>query len=195
MKRKPIILASASPRRSRILNEAGIDHEIIVSHAHEICEPDKGPEYNVRENSRIKARAIAETKQDRIIIGSDTIVYFEEEILGKPLTISEAEKTLFSYSEKSLEVYSGVCVINQETKKTAVGVCKTILHVRKMTKRLVHEICETLDPLDRAGSFSIEGAGAYLFDNIEGSFYNVLGLPLNTLYDTAEKTGLDLLLA
>ena len=189
---KTIILASASQRRTKILKSIGLKHKICVANACEVSIPEKGPEYNVKKNAEIKATAIIKKHPNSLIIGADTIV-FNNTIIGKPKNLTEAKNTLKNFSERELLVFSGVCVLDAKTQKKATTSAITKVRVKKLTKKIIDEICAKLTPLDRAGSFSIEGIGAFIFDNIDGSFYNVLGLPLCALHEAFDKLKIDII--
>jgi len=188
-----IILASASKRRSRILKECGIPHRIMVSHAEEISTSNKKPAQIALYNATIKAASISKKVRSGIIIGADTLVASRGHILGKPATDSEARQMLTSFSEHTLSVYTGICLIHKSKNKKVRGTCHTKVRVKKLSARMIDSIVTHLDPCDRAGGFSIEGVGSYIFDSIDGSFYNVLGLPTITLYELFRKLGFDLL--
>jgi len=188
-----IILASASRRRSRILRECGIPHKVVPAGIKEECVL-KRPSRAVILNARKKAETVADAYSASVIIGADTLVYFKSKLLGKPRTVKEAKKMLDDFSSNSLYVYTGLCVINQRDAKTVTGFDRTAL--------FIHDIIETKDikryfgllgPYDKAGGFSIEGVGSILFDDIKGSYFNVLGLPTWKLEELFGKAGLELL--
>jgi len=188
-----IVLASASKRRSRILNECGIPHTIVISNIEEVHLCNKKPSYTALHNACLKAHHVAHKSKLGYVIGADTLVSMGKHIIGKPPTISAAKKLLKSFSHKSLSVYTGLCVIDIKRKKEVKAISHTIVRVKKLSPKIIREITTALDPTDRAGGFSIEGVGSYIFDMIEGSFYNVLGLPTISLYELFQKLGVDLL--
>ncbi len=187
-----IILASASRRRSRILRECSIPHTIMISNVTEASSSKKNPPYYARLNAINKASSIAQRCKTGYIIGADTVVSLGQYIIGKPQSLNEARLFLEKFSAKTLTVHTGLCVINVKKGKKVSSTVSTKIHVRKLSKKMINKIIEVIDPLDRAGGFSIEGIGSYMFDNIQGSFYNVLGLPMNSLYDLFAKLGVDL---
>jgi septum formation protein len=191
--RKKIILASASKRRARILQETGIPFTIEVSHVEEVAPENDTPRNNVIVNARLKAHAVARNHRSGLVLGVDTVVSFREHIIGKPRDLKEADSFLKKFSGKSLTVYSGMCLIDAKTNKRVSKVTTTKVRVKKMTARMRAKMLELLDPLDRAGGFSIEGIGSFIFDSVDGSFYNVLGLPTIDLYELFKKMGIDLL--
>lgn len=187
-----IILASASKRRSRILKECGIPHRIVISNVPEKMEHEKGAEYNVRHNARAKAGKAAQRYKQGFIIGADTVVLLGRRIIGKPKNKKEARAFLEAFSGKTILVYTGLCVIDAEKRKSAEGVDVSSVHVRRLSNEQIAAFVHTAAHEDKAGGFSIEGRGAFIFDNIEGSFYNVLGLPLMKLNELFEELGVDL---
>jgi septum formation protein len=188
-----IILASASKRRARILKESGIPFTIEVSHVEEVPGTNQSPRANVLLNARLKAEHVAAKHSRGMILGVDTIVSFREHIIGKPRDLAEADSFLKKFSGKSLTVYSGMYLICARSKTHAAKVTTTKVRVKKMTSRMRATMLAHLEPLDRAGGFSIEGIGAFIFDSIDGSFYNVLGLPMIDLYNLFKKMHIDLL--
>jgi septum formation protein len=188
-----IILASASKRRSKILKECGIKHRVIVSNATEKMDHGRGARYNVLHNARVKAEKIAAGQKEGYIIGADTVVVLGRQLIGKPTTKGEAKSFLKSFSGKTLLVYTGLCVIDAKKRKTAGGVDKSRVWVRKLTQGEIDRFVNVAGPHDKAGGFSIEGTGTFIFDNIKGSFYNILGLPMMKLDELFRELGVDLL--
>ena len=190
-----IILASASKRRSKILKECGIPHRVVVSNAVEKMNHKRGAKFNVLHNARVKAEKIAGTplSGQGFVIGADTVVVLEKHLIGKPKTRKEARTLLNAFSGKTILVYTGLCVIDVKKGISASGIDLSKVHVKKLSRKKIDKFVKVAGPHDKAGGFSIEGPGAFIFDNIEGSFYNVLGLPMMKLNDLFEKLGVDLL--
>lgn len=184
-----IILASASERRSRILSECGIDHKVIESEIEEIADPDMDISDIVQINAKRKAKAVP-AENERVVIGADTLVMHENSIIGKPEDEEAAKKMLKNFSDNRLDVYTGLCVIKGE--KKAIGFEKSSLRVISMTCEKIEKIFKLLGPYDKAGGFSIEGVGSLIFDDIEGSYFNILGLPMIKLNKLFQEIGLDL---
>ncbi len=187
-----IILASASKRRSRILRECGIPHRVLVSGAPEKMEHKKGARFNALCNARGKAQRIAYRQGEGFIIGADTIVLLGKRLIGKPKTGKEAKRLLKAFSAKTILVYTGLCVIDAAKGKSACAVEVSKIRVKKLSRKEINEFVKIAGPHDKAGGFSIEGPGAFIFDNVEGSFYNILGLPPAKLHELFEKLGVDL---
>ncbi|MBL7071479.1 MAG: septum formation protein Maf [Candidatus Omnitrophica bacterium] len=190
---KKIILASRSKRRSAILKSCNIPHTVVPSRvAEEEGDPGR-PSAAVLRNARIKAEAVARKGKKSIVIGIDTLVLFKKKLVGKPRTRAEARIMLKAFSGNRISVYSGICVIDSGVMSKAWGYDKTTLYIEKIPGRDIDKYFRLLGPYDKAGGFSIEGAGSIVFDNVRGSYFNVLGLPMWKLQELFRKIGLDLL--
>lgn len=190
---KKIILASQSKARSFILRSCGIPHVVVPSHAKEIHKPFGEPRRVVMHNARIKAESVAAKRKNAVILGVDTMVLFKGRLIGKPSGKADAKKMLRSFSGKRILLYSGLCIIDTECKKSAVGVSVTKLRIKHIPEKDIEKYFRLLGPYDKAGGFSIEGVGSIVFDDITGSYYNVLGLPMAKVQELFQKIGLDLL--
>ena len=188
-----IILASKSKRRSKILKECGIPHEVVVSNIAEKMDHKKGAEFNVLHNASLKAEKIAVGYKEGYIIGADTLVLFKKRLIGKQRTRKEATSLLKSFSGKTVFVYTGLCVIDAKRDRSESTVDVSKVHVKKLSLEKINKFVAISGHNDKAGGFSIEGPGTFIFDNIEGSFYNILGLPMMKLDELFEKLGVDLL--
>jgi septum formation protein len=188
-----IILASASKRRSKILNECGINHQIIISNATETIDKTKSIRTNVLLNAQAKAKKVASKYKTGFIIGADTIVLAGKRKFGKPKTKKKAKEFLRLFSGKTLFVYTGLCIIDAKRQITQSTVEKSKIHVRKLSEKEISSFVRIASFDDKAGGFSIEGPGSFIFDNIQGSFYNILGLPIAKLNHLFKKLGINLL--
>ncbi|MFC1698856.1 Maf family protein [Candidatus Omnitrophota bacterium] len=187
-----IILASASKRRSKILKECGIPHRVVVSNVPEKMDHKRGVRFNVLHNARVKAERIADRYRQGFVIGADTVVLVKNRLIGKPKTKKEARSLLKAFSGKTILVYTGLCVIDAKSGKSACGIDVSKVRVRRLSREKQDKFIKISGPYDKAGGFSIEGPGTFIFDNIAGSFYNILGLPMIKLDQLFEKLGLDL---
>ncbi|MGB2706225.1 MAG: Maf family protein [Candidatus Omnitrophota bacterium] len=188
-----IILASASKRRSRILKECGIPHRVIISNVREKMDRKRGAKFNVLYNARLKAQRIADKYKEGFVIGADTVVLSGKRLIGKPKTKRQAKSILKAFSGKTLLVYTGLSVIDAKRGKSVSALDVSKVRVKRLSRKQIDKFLKIAGPHDKAGGFSIEGPGALIFDNIEGSFYNVLGLPMMKLNGLFEKLGVDLL--
>ncbi len=188
-----IILASASKRRSKILKECGIAHRVDVSNACEKMDCKRGARFSVLHNAQAKAEKISDRYKEGFIIGADTVVLLGKRLIGKPATKRQAKSFLKAFSGKTLFVYTGLCVIDAKKGKSVTAVDISKVYVRKLLTGEIDKFVRIAGPHDKAGGFSIEGPGTFIFDNIEGSFYNILGLPMMKLDELFRKLGVDLL--
>lgn len=188
-----IILASASKRRSKILKECGISHKVVISRVSEVISNKKSPKVNVLLNAQAKGEKIAAKYKTGFIISADTIVLAGNRLLGKPKTKSQAKVFLKLFSGKTIFVYTGLCVFDAKRKISVSGVEKSKIYVKKLSTSEINKFVKAGVSSDKAGGFSIEGRGTFIFDNIQGSFYNILGLPMGKLNSLFKKLGFDLL--
>ena len=192
---RKIVLASASKRRSEILTSCGIVHVVMPSEIEEIPGGD-GPISEVVELNAIKkaesSLAMCGADED-VIIGADTLVMCGDVVLGKPKDEEEAKAMLRAFSGRDIFVYTGICVIDAFSGQKAVGVDKSEISVTSLKEGDTDRYFPLLGPYDKAGGFSIEGVGAMLFDDIRGSYFNILGLSVVSLKKLFENAGLDLL--
>ncbi|WP_297634081.1 Maf-like protein [uncultured Clostridium sp.] len=175
------ILASASERRQELLKRIITDFEIKVSNLDE-----KKVVFNGNLNSYVeelaekKGEAILDSvKEDSIIISADTIVSYGNNILGKPKDEDEAFKMLKSLSGNIHEVYSGISVYNTKTQKRLTTSIVTKVKFSMLTDTEIKEYIKSKEPLDKAGAYGIQGLGGVFVEEIQGCYYNVVGLSLN----------------
>ena len=185
-----IILASASPRRRQLMQEAGYDFEIIVSDAQEI--QISNPITLVKSNAENKAKSVAMQNPNRLVIGSDTIVAFAEKVLGKPKDISEAFNMLQMLQGNTHSVYTGVSVAEFDGKnvfaKTDYQESKVIF--KKLSDSDIKNYLQKVNVLDKAGAYAAQECGELIIEKIDGDFDNVMGLPMRLvkiLLDTSTK--------
>ena len=191
--RGKIILASKSKRRSSILKCCNIPHTVIPSSVRELHYDAKKPNILVMWNARIKAETVARTRRKGVIFGIDTLVLFNGKLIGKPRTKRDAKQTLRTFSGKHIIVYSGIHVIDLDRSKEISGFDKTSIYVKEIPEKDIDKYFKLLGPYDKAGGFSIEGIGSIVFDNLKGSYFNVLGLPMGLLQRLFKEIGLDIL--
>ncbi len=185
-----IILASASPRRKELLEQIGIEFLCIPSQKEERM-IEKEPDKVVEDLSKQKAFDILEQelKEDCLIIGADTVVVLDGQILGKPKGEEDAKKMLSFLQGKSHKVYTGVTLIiykNGETKiKTFSEEAKVFMY--SMTEKEILEYIESEEPMDKAGAYAIQGKGAVFIKRVEGEYNTVVGLPIGRIYQELKK--------
>ncbi len=187
-----LILASSSERRKRILAECGVRFRAVRARVKEQNNLDGGVTRSVVHNARIKAEDVSRRMGGGVVLGADTLVLFEGETIGKPADFKSAKKLFERFSGKKLKVYTGLCVINYDTGGKASGWEETDVRVGKIKSEETGIYLRHLGPFDKAGGFSIEGPGSLVFDDIRGSYYNVLGLPMGKLADVLRAAGADI---
>ena len=188
-----IILASNSKRRHEILTSCGIKHKVVASNAVEYMTLSRLPEQVAMINARIKAEAVIKKFKSGYVIGADTVVLLDSKIIGKPRNAGHAKKMLKEMSGKTIGVYTGLCVIDVKKENLVSDYEKSLVTVKKLKDKEIPGYFKLLGPYDKAGGFSIEGPGSFIFDDIKGSYFNVLGLPTAKLKEMFEKLGVDIL--
>lgn len=185
-----IILASQSPRRRELLERMGISHfDIIPAKGEERADPNLTPAQLVEELSRQKAAEIAADHPDALIIAADTVVAVDGTVLGKPHDRDDAVRMLQTLSGREHTVYSGLTVCWQGRSVTQHEA--TAVRFRPLTLDDIHHYVSTGEPMDKAGSYGIQGYGCTLVEGISGDYYNVVGLPVCRLSQILSGFGVD----
>ena len=185
-----LILASASPRRKELLGLFHIPFLIRVADIDETMDPSLAPADEVGRVSRRKALAIGRESDD-VVIAADTIVVCAGRILGKPHSPAEAVETLKLLSGRDHQVMTGVTVVRGNETETFTEV--TDLHFRELTEKEIHAYVATGEPMDKAGSYGIQGGAALFCSHMVGDYYNVMGLPVCRLGDVLRKIAPDMM--
>lgn len=187
-----VILASASPRRRELLAQIGMDFKVIISKADEnISEP--APEQLVMKLSDIKAMAVYEEHdiedEATIILGADTVVAFDGKILGKPKDTQQAKEMLSMLSDNTHQVFTGVTILykKQGGLKSETFYDKTTVYTYPISDKEIDEYIMTGEPMDKAGSYGIQGIGAKFIKKIDGDYNNVVGLPVSKIYQKIKE--------
>lgn len=188
-----IILASQSPRRRELLERMGIrNFRVVSADIDEREEEQLPPEQLVCRLALRKAEAVAEkAPKGAVIIAADTVVSLDGTVLGKPGDKLEAFKMLSTLSGNRHQVYTGLCVIWDEDKRTEYEV--TDVTFRELGEKEIEDYIATGEPMDKAGAYGIQGYGALLVERIEGDYYNVMGLPVCRLGTVLLELGVDCL--
>jgi septum formation protein len=178
-----LILASASPRRRELLAACSIPFQIIPSTIDEYPLPDEPAEAYVRRLALAKADAVARRHPDAVVLGADTIVTIDGLLLGKPQTLDDARQMLHRLSGREHQVVTGVAVVSERTAGSSGGrgaqqVVASRVLMRHFTAATIEWYIATGEPLDKAGAYAVQGLGAALVERVEGSYTNVVGLPL-----------------
>ncbi len=175
-----IILASASPRRRELLALMGLTYAIIPCAGEENPPESKDPATFVETLALQKAQAVASLHPTDCVVGADTIVYLDGDILGKPHTAERAKAFLSRMQGRTHTVFTGVAIVKGE--HIDVRHCKTDVTFANMTQREIENYVKTGEPLDKAGAYGVQGPGGVFVERIEGNYFNVIGMPLPLLY-------------
>jgi len=178
-----IILASASPRRRQILGEIISDFSVCPSTAGEELEEWISPRQAVQELAVRKAESVYAAHGEALVIGADTVVEYMGRRLGKPLSKGDAESTLKMLRGKEHSVYTGVCVIYNGKKQSAV--CRSGVEFNNLSDEFIREYVDSGSPLDKAGSYGIQDGG--IVKKYTGSYTNIVGLPKELLEEMLNK--------
>lgn len=189
---KSLILASASPRREELLALIGLKFTVEPSLIEEPAFSGEEPAEYAKKLADLKAGDVADRYQgsSKLIIGADTIVIIDGEVLGKPADEREAESMLKKLAGRTHEVITGVAVIDADTGSQEIGASRTLVTFRAMTDAEIRRYVKTGEPMDKAGAYGIQGLGAINITRIEGCYFNVVGLPLPTLAGLLKKFGI-----
>ncbi len=179
-----LILASKSPRRKYLLEQAGLKFSIIPSEIDEDSIPLSEPFNYVKKLAGIKAEDIAEKHPDSWVIGADTIVLIDGEILGKPRSKDNALKMLQKLNGRTHQVYTGFSIINKNRGRKISNTITTDVLFKELSDHEIEWYINTPEPFDKAGSYAIQGLGTFLVKSIKGSYTNVVGLPVCEVIET-----------
>jgi len=181
-----LILASASPRRARILESLGLRFEIRPADVDETLLPGERPLFAVRRLARLKAR-VMKASANQCVLAADTVVVLRSRILGKPRHRAEATAMLRALSGRTHTVVTGVAVLWAGRLTTVVD--RTEVRFRRMTGREIERYVRTGEPMDKAGAYHVEGGGAAFIESIHGSPSNVAGLSITTARRLLKRAG------
>jgi len=177
-KNSSLILASKSPRRRSLLEQAGLEFSVIPSNFKENSLSLSSPESYVRRLAEAKAKDISQKYPDSWIIGADTIVFIDNAMLGKPGTRPEAREMLRRLSGKTHQVLTGYCICCQAMDRLFSETIITDVCFKELTKLQIDWYIDSGEPFDKAGAYAIQGIGTFLVKRIHGSYTNVVGLPI-----------------
>lgn len=180
-----LILASASPRRAEILSAVGWEFEKLAADVDESELAGEAPAAYVERLAREKAYAVAGIRPDSIILGADTTVVVEGQIVGKPVDLIDARRMLCMLSGRWHEVLTGVAVIDEREIRSAVQSTRVKFSV--MSEDEIDLLAERGDPLDKAGAYAVQAQAALFIEAIEGDYWNVVGLPVSLVYSLIKK--------
>ena len=189
---RTLVLASASPGRAELLRRTGVPFTISPSWCDEetrACDPIE----HVKDLALRKARDVARRHPDAVVVGADTVIDLDGDILGKPESDLDAERMLMRLSGRYHRLLTGLAIVDSARGVEYVGTEVTLVRLRELTPAQIRAYVASGEPQGKSGSYEIQGRGATLIDRIEGDFSNVVGLPMAHLAREMEPFGIDLL--
>lgn len=178
VKQNRLILASKSPRRKKLLEQAGIEFSIIVSTVDESRVKSDQPSIYSTQLALLKAKDVASQNPDYWILGADTIVTINNQILGKPKSNNDAAHMLSMLNSTTHQVYTGYCLYHERLGINTYQSVSTEVKFKSLSDREINWYIQTGEPFDKAGGYGIQGVGAFMIEQITGSYTNVVGLPV-----------------
>lgn len=185
-----IVLASASPRRRELLESIGLEFEIRTSDIPEERLAGESVRSYVQRLAREKAEAVSTRIPDAWVIAADTVVYLDEIVLEKPVDRDEAVAMLEKLAGRTHSVFSGVTLMNASREVSITEVVRTEVTIMPLEREIIEWYADTGEPMDKAGAYAIQGQGAMFVERIDGSYTNVVGLPLPTLFRMMKSVGI-----
>jgi septum formation protein len=183
----PLILASRSPRRAELLRRLGLEFEILPPDIDESYVDHEMPADHAVRLAREKALAVARDRPDALVVGSDTIVILEHDVLGKPRDEQDAVRMLLRLSGREHEVFTGVAAVHGDRMESALE--RVRVRFRRLDQRQCEEYVATGEPMDKAGAYGIQGFGSALVESITGDYFAVIGLPVVRTLVLLERLG------
>ena len=185
----PLILASISPRRRHLLLSLGIPFRVIPSDVKEGDGKGYNPEEFALNMARKKAEKVFNKIKDGWILGADTIVLVDDQILGKPRDYEEAKSMLIKLSGREHVVITGFCIIGPSGRTYHMESVRSEVMIRRLQEEEIKAYLETKEPFDKAGAYAVQGIGAFMIKGIKGSYTNVVGLPLCEVILALKRVG------
>ena len=212
MTRMRFVLASASPRRAELLRRAGLEFEVMPAKVDEAMDVEETPDGYVRRVAQLKAEAVAPRAPGRVVLGADTIVVVDHDVLGKPADADDARRMLRRLSGREHVVMTAVCLINPgpaafdsaqageagryegaregASKRFQTHVARTTVEFAPLSAAEIDWYIATGEPLDKAGAYAVQGLASRFVTRVDGSYSNVVGLPVAVVYDLCRGAGL-----
>lgn len=180
-----IILASGSPRRRELMQMVGYQFDVVVADIDETIDCNNDLVKEIEKLSFRKANAVFVEHSDNIVIGSDTIVKIDNEVLGKPKSIMDAKLMLHKLSNRTHQVVTAVTILSKDKQETFS--CITDVTFYELSDEEIDEYVNSVEPLDKAGAYAIQGRGSEFVKSINGDYYTVVGLPIAEVYHRLKK--------
>lgn len=178
MRLPPLILASASPRRAELLRQLKLGFQVVPSDAGEIFDEQLSPWELCQLNAHRKARAVAKKHPDAFVLGADTLVFLDNEVMGKPADLAEAKRMLTRLQGQTHQVVTGISLIHLRVHHERTFAVSTDVTFRPLSAGQIDDYLSKTNPLDKAGAYAIQEHGEMVVSEISGSFSNVVGLPI-----------------
>jgi len=189
-KEKRITLASSSPRRKALLEEIGLSFDVYPSDIDENIRKEESPTEHCLRLAEEKAKEAAKNVKTGWILGADTIVFIDNRILGKPSNVNEAQEMLTLLRGRYHKVLTAFCLLNLSTDATIKRIVESRVKIKNLTDKEIEDYLKTGEPLDKAGAYAVQGIGNFMVESIEGSYTNVVGLPMEELKVALEEVGI-----
>ena len=187
MQLPPLILASASPRRAELLKLLKVKFRILPGHADEVAHEHLSPLEVCQLNAHRKARVVAKTIPNALVLGADTLVFLDGEILGKPCNLADARRMLARLQGRTHQVVTGVCLMHLRAHRERIFAVSTDVSFHPLDGRQIRDYLARINPLDKAGAYAIQESGEKIISEISGSFSNVVGLPVERLREELHR--------
>ena len=181
MKLPPLILASASPRRAELLKLLPVKFQVLPGHADEVAHEHLSPLEICQLNAHRKARVVAKKIPDALVLAADTLVFLDNEILGKPRTLADARRMIARLQGRHHQVVTGVCMMHLRRHRERIFAVSTDVLFHPLNARQIRDYLASIQPLDKAGAYAIQDSGEKIISEISGSYSNVVGLPVEKL--------------
>ncbi|MEP7039043.1 MAG: Maf family protein [Acidobacteriota bacterium] len=186
-----LILASGSPRRAEILTSVGWEFEKRVADIDETEFANEKPDDYVQRLAREKAEKVAENYKNALVLGADTIVVIDNKIIGKPKNLDDARRMLRMLSGNWHEVLTGIAIVkvSENENETQTNLQKTQVKFAELSDAEIEFLVEKGEPLDKAGAYAVQAQAALFIEEIKGDYWNVVGLPINLVYQAINSFG------
>ena len=187
-----LILASASPRRAELLRAAGLEFDVIPAAVDEAMDPEDQPEGYARRVAQLKAEAVIPHAPGRPVLGADTIVIIDNEVLGKPVDAADARRMLGLLSGRAHTVMTAVCLVNPAagSGRVQTNVARTTVEFAPLSDEEIAWYVASGESADKAGAYAVQGLASRFVTRIDGSYSNVVGLPVALVFDLCKQAGL-----
>ncbi|QPJ61090.1 MAG: septum formation inhibitor Maf [Candidatus Nitronauta litoralis] len=183
-----LILASKSPRRSELLTQAGITFEVVPAEVDEITDPNLPIHENIKNLAALKAKWVANNNPDAFVLGADTVVVLDNQIIGKPRDRQDARQILSRLSGNEHQVVTGYALISPDSQIFSDTVTSAV-SFHKLNQETIEDYIESGEPMDKAGAYAIQGLGKQLIKGYEGSYTNIVGLPVDEILHCLKNAG------